>query len=60
MAYTRQEVVEKIKRESLDLGKSVVAAGDVNLDVDIGKMVICTVCKTSVECAALYFGHFVQ
>lgn len=27
MAYTRQEVVEKIKRESLDLGKSVVAAG---------------------------------
>lgn len=27
MAYTRQEVVDKIKRESLDLGKSVVAAG---------------------------------
>ena len=27
MAYTRQEVIDKIKHESLDLGKSVVAAG---------------------------------
>ncbi|MBQ6452913.1 MAG: phosphoenolpyruvate hydrolase family protein, partial [Coriobacteriales bacterium] len=27
MAYTRQEVVDKIKRECLDQGKAVVAAG---------------------------------